>query len=138
MGRMSREKGKRGEREFAKILEGIGFDARRSQQFSGAAGDADLVTSLPGVHWEIKRYAKVAAVRFLEQAERDSKEDLAVVALREDRGSWVIMLRADNLEDLARRIVASLPTSTITPDSSSRSSPDGGERDTSETSIETR
>ena len=131
MGRMSREKGKRGEREFAKLLSDMGIDARRSQQFCGAAGDADLVTSLPGVHWEIKRYARVAAIRFLEQAERDSKEDLAVVALREDRGSWVVMLRAEHLERLARRIVEGLPMSTSTSDSSSHSSPSGDHPDTS-------
>ena len=127
MGRMSKEKGKRGEREFAKLLGNMGVDARRSQQYSGAEGDADLVTSLPGVHWEVKRYARVAAVRFLEQAERDSKqEDLAVVALREDRGSWVVMLRAENLERLAHLIAEGLPMSTSTSESSSRSSLDGG------------
>ncbi len=125
MGRASREKGKRGEREFARLLNEMGIDARRSQQFSGAAGDADLVTSMPGVHWEVKRYARVAAIRFLEQAERDSKKDLAVVALREDRGSWVVMVRAENLEALARQIVAGLPTSTSMSDSSSHSSPSG-------------
>ena len=34
-GRMSREKGKRGERELANALKTLGHDARRGQQYSG-------------------------------------------------------------------------------------------------------
>lgn len=47
----SREKGKRGELELAKLLRDCGFDTRRGQQYSGANGDADVV-GLPGIHIE--------------------------------------------------------------------------------------
>ena len=54
MGKTSRNKGKVGERELAKKLRELGFDARRGQQFCGANGDADVV-GLPNIHIECKR-----------------------------------------------------------------------------------
>lgn len=53
----SRQKGKRGELAAVDFLKSLGFtDARRSQQFCGAAGDADVVcpSSLPNVFIEVK------------------------------------------------------------------------------------
>lgn len=58
MGKMQREKGKRGERELAGILRKYGFDSRRGQQYSGANGDAD-VAGLPGIHVEVKRVERL-------------------------------------------------------------------------------
>lgn len=50
----SRAKGARGEREAAKFLRGLGFEARRGQQFSGSKDSPDVVTNLAGVHIENK------------------------------------------------------------------------------------
>ena len=106
MGRSSRDKGKRGELDLAKALRDLGFDARRSVQYSGREGTADLATSIPGVHWEAKRYARIAALRFLEQAERDClSNELPVVACREDGGKWTVMVRLEELPRLAEKIV---------------------------------
>ena len=117
MGRTSREKGKRGEREVAQALRVLGFDARRAQQYAGADGTADVLTSIDGIHWEVKRYARIASLRFLEQARRDAPEGVVpVVACREDRGPWVVQVDLKDLPDLARRIVAALETSTTTPE----------------------
>jgi len=132
LGRSSREKGKRGEREFAAFLRDLGLEARRTQQFSGKEGTADVSSSLDGVHIEVKRYAGIAALRFLEQAERDSGlEDLPCVALREDRGEWTIMFRAKHLEEMAEKIVAALAMSRDISDSSPPLSHDGTQEDTS-------
>ena len=49
MGKASRDKGKRGERELAGKLREYGYDCRRGQQYAGANGDADVV-GLPGIH----------------------------------------------------------------------------------------
>ena len=43
MGKKSREKGARGERELTGVLRGHGYDCRRGQQFCGANGDARCV-----------------------------------------------------------------------------------------------
>jgi len=104
----SREKGKRGEREFAAFLRSTGFDARRTQQFSGDAGTADVDSSIDGVHWEVKRRSGIASLRFMEQAERDSLESIPVVAMREDRGPWHLLILAEDLERFARKIVDAL------------------------------
>ena len=115
----SNRKGKTGEREVAALLRSLGLDARRTQQYSGTEGTADLVSSLPGVHWEVKRYARIASLRFLEQAERDClPNDLPVVAMREDRGEWTIQLRLQDLPRMSEKVVAALRTSTDTTDSS--------------------
>ena len=125
MGRASREKGKRGEREFVHALRALGIDARRTQQFSGKAGDADVDSSLEGIHWEVKRRTSIAATRFLEQADADRKRSQSpVVAMREDRGPWMILLKLDDLETLARTLVDALETSPTTSDSSSSSPED--------------
>ena len=103
-GSRSRNKGKRGELEFCHALESLGIQARRSQQFCGADGTADVLSSLEGVHWEVKRYSRISAVRFLEQAEADSlPNDVPVVAMREDRGEWVVMLKLKELQRLSRK-----------------------------------
>jgi len=138
MGRASREKGKRGEREFAAFLRDLGLEARRTQQFSGTEGTADVSSSLEGVHLEVKRYAGIAAFRFLEQAERDADpDDLPVVALREDRGEWAIMLKAKHLERMAETIVAALEMSRGISASSPHASHDGTAADTFDNSRST-
>ena len=134
----SNQKGKRGEREFAASLRGLGLKARRTQQFSGTEGTADVSSSLDGVHLEVKRYARIAAFRFLEQAERDSNpEDLPVVAMREDRGEWAIMFKLKHLERMASTIVEGLEMSRATSASSPSSSPDGIDEDDSDRSRST-
>jgi len=101
----SREKGKRGEREFAEVLRGMGISARRSQQYAGNEGTADLKTDVPGLHVEVKRRTRIGAVRFMEQAERDClSDDLPIVALREDRGEWLILVRAKEIPKLIEKL----------------------------------
>tara|TARA_R100000081_G_C4764597_1_gene141927 strand:+ start:374 stop:790 length:417 start_codon:yes stop_codon:yes gene_type:complete len=113
----SREKGKRGEREFANELRKLGINARRSQQFCGTDGTADVKTDIEGVHVEVKRRGKIAAIRFLEQAERDKNDgDFPIVAMREDRGPWTVMLRLNNLQELVKAFAGRL-TLPITSDS---------------------
>jgi len=116
----SNQKGKRGELEFAGLLRELGIDARRSQQYCGTEGTADIHSAARGVHWEVKRYAKIASTRFLEQAERDClPNDLPVVAMREDRGEWTIQLRAKDLARFVAKINDALETHRITSDGSS-------------------
>ncbi len=139
MGRSSREKGKRGEREFAKALRSLGLDARRTQQYAGTEGTSDVSSSIPGVHWEVKRYARIGAVRFMDQAERDAKPgDVPLLAMREDGGRWLVVVPLDDLPRFAEQVVASLETSVTTLGSSLPSSKTGSERNVSKDSSSTR
>ena len=111
MGKHSRQKGKRGEREAAAQIAHYwgAVGARRSVQFCGRAGDADL-TGVPGIHVECKRYARIAALDFLEQAEMDATAgEVPVVLMREDCATeWTVMLRVSQAPEFARRLVAML------------------------------
>lgn len=70
----SREKGKRGELEIAKLLQAYGYDTKRSQQFSGANGDADVI-GLPGIHIEVKYREKLNIDKSLQQSINDTYAD---------------------------------------------------------------
>lgn len=85
----SRDKGKRGEREFARTLTTLGYPAERGQQFRGGQDSPDVkCDSLPQVHWEVKFYAdsKMNSPSELEkwraQAEADGGDRLPVIAHR--------------------------------------------------------
>lgn len=95
----SREKGKRGEREFAKLCRQYGHDARRSQQYAGGVDSADVV-GLPGVHIEVK-YGYDMTIeeirKFLQQAIRDSSGtgNIPIVAHRKTYGKWFVTMEWD-------------------------------------------
>lgn len=104
----SRAKGKAGELELAKILrETYGFeDARRSQQFSGKQGDAD-VTGIPGIHLEVKRNERLNIYEAYEQSCRDAKaeneykrrEAIPTVFHRKNHKPWLVTM---GLEDFIK------------------------------------
>ena len=72
MGKMQREKGKRGERELAGILRDYGYNCRRGQQYCGTSGDADVI-GLPDVHIEVKRVEDLRLRKALQQSSRDAR-----------------------------------------------------------------
>ena len=101
MGKKSRTKGKVGEREARDEVRRLWKAPRciRAAQANGAFS-ADLLHALPETHVEVKRYKRIVALDFLEQALEDAEPgELPVVIMREDRGSWVCMMR---LEDSPR------------------------------------
>ena len=106
MGKMSREKGKRGEREIAKILREYGYDqCRRGEQFSGANGDADVV-GLPGVHLEIKRVEKLNLYDAMAQSKHDAEasnlDEKPVVMHRRNNCQWLVTMALNDWIELYR------------------------------------
>lgn len=88
----SRSKGKRGELEAAHLLQEYGYDARRSQQFAGINGDADVV-GLPGMHIEVKRVEKLNLENAMEQSARDAREnEIPIVLHRKNRCDWLVSM----------------------------------------------
>lgn len=101
-GKMSREKGKRGERELAHILRDYGYDARRSQQYAGINNDADVV-GLPGIHCEVKRVEKLNLYDAMSQAKRDSRDnEKPTVFHRRNNCEWLVTMRLSDWIDLFR------------------------------------
>jgi Holliday junction resolvase len=104
MGSLSRNKGKRVEREAANRLTAIGIPSERSAQHCGKCA-ADLRTDLEGVHFEVKARKAHAALRFYEQAEEDAKGAIPVVLLREDGDPrFFVLVDLAHVRDLSVRI----------------------------------
>lgn len=104
-GRHSRNKGKRGEREVAKILQTAGFPARRTVQYNGRPGTAADVVGVPGLHLEVK-FAEQERIReWYRQAERDAHaspgEEMPVIVHRKSREPWLVTM---SLEDFIKII----------------------------------
>lgn len=99
----SRQKGKRGELEFAHFLKARNIAARRGQQFHGGPGSPDVVTNLTGVHFEVKRVEAGNPYVWLDQATDDaSPGDIPVVAHRKNDRIWVAILPMEDLLNLLK------------------------------------
>ena len=102
MGKAQREKGKRGELELAKLFREYGYDARRGQQYCGAAGNADVI-GLPGIHVECKRVEKLNLLDAMAQAVHDALAGrLPAVFHRRDRCEWLVTMRLTDWMEIYR------------------------------------
>ena len=101
----SREKGKRGEREWAELLRGLGLSARRGAQFSGSPESPNVVGGWPGTHAEVKRVENLNLGAAVEQAVRDCGTNVPYVAHRRNNKPWLLTIRA---EDIGRFVAAVL------------------------------
>lgn len=96
MGKASKEKGKRGERELAAVLREHGYSARRGQQFCGASGDADVI-GLDGIHIEVKRTEALRLYDALVQAKADARPgEKPAVFHRKNNHKWVVVQELDD------------------------------------------
>lgn len=94
-GRTSKEKGKRGEREIAKILRDAGYDTKRGQQFCGINGDADVI-GLPHIHIEVKRVERLNIYDAMSQSIRDAKAyEMPTVMHRTNNRDWLVTMPLD-------------------------------------------
>ena len=105
MGRMQREKGKRGERECAAELNRILGDdanARRGVQFQGGNDSPDVRLDLP-IHVEVKRCEAINIYAAMEQAKKDAPDGVpAVVCHRKNGRQWLAIVEIDSLADVAQ------------------------------------
>ena len=101
----SRQKGARGEREWAQWLNDHGYTARRGVQFAGGPDSPDVVGGIPGTHCEVKRVEALRILEAIDQASRDAgDDDIPYVAWRKNRRGWVVIIEADHLLDFAKRV----------------------------------
>jgi len=97
----SREKGKRGERQWRDELRANGYDARRGQQFAGSADSPDVVCAeLDWIHFEVKAVERLNIEDAMEQARRDSvapsgERKAPVVAHKRSHRSWLVTMDAE-------------------------------------------
>lgn len=104
MGKAQRQKGARGELEFAALLRTHGFEARRhGRHFHGLEGHdhCDVEHNVPGVHFEVKRQERVDVWSWYDQAVEGAKEgQIPVVAFRKNRRPFYVILSADDFLSL--------------------------------------
>ena len=89
MAKISRDRGKRFEREVANLFKDWGYDAHRTVQFCGKTGQAaDVEIKDSGLHVECKMRKSIAMYEWYEQAVRDSRasgrNDIPIVVYRAD------------------------------------------------------
>lgn len=89
---MSKNKGARGEREVAAILEAAGFESRRGRQFCGSPDSPDVISPDFPFHIEVKRVEKLNLAQAFEQAIADSGDKPACVIHRKSREDWKITI----------------------------------------------
>ena len=92
MGKMSREKGKRGERELVNVLNKMGVPARRGVQYHGGPESPDVV-GMDFVHIEVKRVERLNIYDAYDQSVYDSADyETPVVAHRKNGKPWLVIL----------------------------------------------
>lgn len=105
MGRMSREKGKRGERECAELLRAHGFQAERGRQYSGSPDSPDVRHDIPGIAIEVKRTERFALYPAIEQARQDARAgDIPCVFHRQNGRPWAVVLLAEDFLTIMRAL----------------------------------
>lgn len=98
----SKQKGKRGELEWAGFCRDQGYDCRRTAQYCGNTGDASDVVGLPGIHQEVKRVERLDLEGAMTQAKHDAGENIPIVAHRRSRCEWLVTMRAEDWFSLYR------------------------------------
>ena len=105
MGRMSKNKGARGERELANELERLfKCQAHRGRQYSGGSESPDVVTTIDGVHIECKRVEQFRLWDALEQANSDCGDKTPIVCHRKNNKPWVVVVELDKHPELIKRM----------------------------------
>ncbi len=105
MGRMSRNKGKAGEREAAREIQRLfRVDAHRGRQYQGGDDSPDIVTGIPGVRFEVKRTERLQLYAALQQAMDDAHDNLPVVLHRANTRPWVAIVRLEDLPELVVKL----------------------------------
>ena len=98
----SKQKGARGEREFAKFCNFEGYTVRRGQQYNGIEGE-DCV-GLPGIHIEVKRTERLNIYDAMDQSINDARntDNIPIVAHKRNNKYWVITMEAEDWFKLYR------------------------------------
>ena len=101
MGRMSKNKGKRGELECAAELRRLfGVDAQRGVQYRGGTDSPDVITDFEGIHFEVKRTERLSLYPAMQQAVNDCGGRIPVVCHRANGKEWLAVVRLNDLPRL--------------------------------------
>lgn len=104
----SKKKGSRGELEFANLCKEYGFNTRRSEQYCGANGDADVI-GLPNIYIEVKRVESLNIEKAMGKLREDNlKKDLGILAHRKNNKGWLVTMDFEDWMELYKRYLITL------------------------------
>jgi hypothetical protein len=107
----SRNKGKRGERQWRDELRENGYAARRGQQFSGSAESPDVVCDqLRWIHFEVKAVERLNIEDAMDQARHDGGGKVPIVAHKRNFRPWLVTMDSETFFKLLR---GDFPTETL-------------------------
>ncbi len=92
MGAKSQRKGRGGELELCRILQGHGYPVEAAQALN--YGTIPDLTGLPGIHIECKRAETLRLSDWMEQSERDAArfgDGAPAVFFRRSRSPWCVV-----------------------------------------------
>ena len=87
----SKQKGTYAERELARIFTAAGVPSRRSVQYCGSAGDADIVCEHLDLHIEVKRTEQLRLNDAIAQASSDSGGRPWIIVHRSNGRPWMVI-----------------------------------------------
>ena len=105
MGKTSQRKGRAGEMELARLLQGYGYDVQPGRAVSYGA-TPDLV-GLPGVHIECKRNERLNVPEAMAQAVRDAEkfgDGAPTVFHRRNRSGWLVTMRLPDWMEMYQKV----------------------------------
>jgi len=106
IGKSSRERGKRGEREVVHLLRSHGYEARRGQQFQGSPDSPDVISNFHDCHIEVKRTETLSLYKAMEQAKEDASEEQRPIVFHKRNGKeWLIVMEAEELFKLLHSLM---------------------------------
>lgn len=108
MAKLSRDKGKRGERLWRDVLREHGFNAVRGQQFAGGPDSPDVICEEMSerFHCEVKFAEKLNIREAMRQAEADGQMLIPYVAHKTSRERWLVTMRSNDFLALVRSYLA--------------------------------
>lgn len=106
--RSSQRKGRAGELELSRLLQGYGYDVQpgRAQSY----GSTPDISGLPGVHIECKRAESLRIQDWIDQAARDSErfhDGLPAVFHRRNRHGWLVTMRLPDWMEMYQKVAKS-------------------------------
>lgn len=107
IGRMSKNKGKSGEREVVHLLQDAGFEARRGQQFRGSPDSPDVICPALDEEWhiEVKRVERFSLYPTMDQCDDDrAPTQKPVIFHRSNKREWVCVIKSSSYIELVKRV----------------------------------
>ena len=112
MGSLSRNKGKRGERQVRDLFRDVGLTARRGQQFAGSPDSPDVIVESLSDRWhlEVKWVEGICSAKMrsaILQSQQDAGAKAWTVWHKENDHQWLVTLDARDFVGLLAATLSS-------------------------------